>query len=823
MDISHYVGKDLLGWIYYNENYSHGDYSNTINRVCYVYPRYILEEDGLVPISPSDFPNLGSFEVRIQGGYSAEDIVEKLSHIVMVRINNAPEIDKTQQNNLYRLKYNPQYGEDVSDVWLEKFENDNFYQIIKIDCDYEEFEKIRKIDYFIEHIYSKYIIIQNHEGFYGPFDYFIENDSIELLGTDKHGYRIRHVAENKIKDNILIVGDKPDKGVELIGALYFDSVDSIGDNIDFISDDVLIESVVSVFDMHNHIGKSDICALKKSLMDDLYQNEYLDIDNARLSRLKNIVKSTDKSKEFLIRIAQYMMEDNKSKDYVIRLILDNRFEEIEERMGLFVEVREALGSLNKEKSELENKILELGNEVENAREYLVKEHENLVVEFNKEIFELEEKKNNLENEIGLLDKSVDLYNLNRELEEKIAIEESRIERIRHNKEELYKELQEGVDDFKNTGKLIGKKLREDGMRDFISTIKGLKNFDEDKEKEFVIAKFESKEELVDYVYYQMNQVYNHAISKNMIINLLVLFAQGFITNFTGLSGSGKTSTVINFVRALGLNEDNGRFVRVGIDPDIRSIRDLIGFYNPSSSEIVANNVRLMKLLENDLYPSIPKVILFDNANLSVPEHYLSTFLEYDPSHSNYINLGAGKEIKIADNLRIYTTLQDDHTSLELSDRYYDKTSTVEMSLNSKVFYQRPKEEYENRGVVSMESILKFGTEGEVSSELDSKLINILNCFKRFGFIISERTINKTKKYIASTTELMASNTIGLKYLPLELAVMQFIIPGKLICGTSKRLIENLLSETKNMPLLEERLNKIKTRLENFAVESSIGF
>lgn len=823
MDISYYEGKDLLGWIYYNENYSHGDYSNVINRVCYVYPRYILEEDGLVPIPPSDFPNLGSFEVRIQGGYSSEDIVDKLSHLVKVRINNAPEIDKNQQNNLYRLKYNPQYGEDVSDVWLEKFEGDSFYQIIKMDFDFEEFDKTRKIDFFLDDIYSKYIIIQNREGFYGPFDYFIENDSIELLGTSKHGYRIKHVETSAIEENILKVGDKLDKGVELVGAEYFDNIESIKDGIDFISDDVLIESVVSVFDDHNEVGKSDIRALKKSLMDDLYQNEYPEIDDARLARLKNLVRNSDKSEDFLVRIAQYMMEDNKSKDYVIRLILDNRFDEIEERMQLFVEVREALLDLNNKRDEAEKKLNELKNEVDNAHDYLAREHQNMIEEFESQINALEIKKRELEEKIGILDENADLVNLNNELKEKIAAEEARIEKIKENKEALYKELQEGMLDFQSTGKMMGKKLREDGMRDFLSTVQGLKNFDEDEPTPPTVAEFTSREELVYYIYYRMNQVYNHTISKNMIINLLALFASGFITNFTGLSGSGKTSTVINFARALGLSEDNGRFVRVNIDPDIRSIRDLIGFYNPQSSEMVANNVRLMRLLDEDKYPNLPKMVLLDNANLSVPEHYLSTFLEYDPNQLNYINLGAGKEIKITDNLRLYTTLQDDHTSLELSDRYYDKTSTVEVYLEPKVFYQRPKEEYGDRGVVSMDSIMEFGVKGDISSEVDAKLATFLSYFKRFGYRISGRTIEKTRNYIASTSELMYSNTIGSKFLPLELAIMQFIMPGKLIAGTSKRLIENLLSETKNMPLLEERLNKIKTRLENFAVESSVGF
>ena len=90
MSICDYVGKELLGWIYYNENYSHGEYSNSINRVCYVYPRFILSDGEVLPVNPEDFPQLGSFEVRIQGVFSSEEIVDKLTHLVSIRINFEP-------------------------------------------------------------------------------------------------------------------------------------------------------------------------------------------------------------------------------------------------------------------------------------------------------------------------------------------------------------------------------------------------------------------------------------------------------------------------------------------------------------------------------------------------------------------------------------------------------------------------------------------------------------------------------------------------------------------------------------------------------------
>ena len=72
MDFRQYIGKNILAWLSYNENYE--DSYGGVNRVCYVYPRILVKGVNYEPIDPDDFPKYGRIEVRIQGGDSAEDV-----------------------------------------------------------------------------------------------------------------------------------------------------------------------------------------------------------------------------------------------------------------------------------------------------------------------------------------------------------------------------------------------------------------------------------------------------------------------------------------------------------------------------------------------------------------------------------------------------------------------------------------------------------------------------------------------------------------------------------------------------------------------------
>ena len=824
MSICDYVGKELLGWIYYNENYSHGEYSNSINRVCYVYPRFILSDGEILPVNPDDFPQLGSFEVRIQGGFSAEEIVDKLSHLVSIRINFEPEVDTNQQNNFYRMKFNPSYGDESSEVWLERFKNDNFIQVINSEDSLETIIENRKLDYVLEKIYTDCIFIKARDGICGPFTYFVNDNTVELSAVGEYDYNLFIDEEFILNKFIFKVGDRAENGVFLTCKNFLDENKDKLKVQDFISDEMLIETVLSVFEREENINSADVNSLKKALLTSINNVTYPNASQDRVERFRSIIKQSEMGTDFLFKIATFLLKDDKLKDYVIRLILDNNFEEIEDRLTIFIEVREKISELEREKDALQDEVNKLSIDAKDSREFLIKENEDLAKELNEQIAakerELEERREELR-QIGYVN---DLASEKISLEESIQENKTELEKLKTIQGEVVTELKDSVDEYRNIGRVIAKDLRKDGIDDFMSTLKGLKNFESTEKKEFELASFKSKEDLVNYVYYMMNFEFNYNISRNMVANLLVLFGMSYITNINGKTGSGKTSMVSTFARALGLSEENGLFIKVNIDPDIRSSRDLIGFYNPISGELTANNKRLLDMMDKTCDADLPHIVLFDNANLSMPEHYMASFLEHEIGSSDYLNLGGGKEIQLKDNMRFFTTLQKDHTSLELTSRFYDKTATLEAKYESKNFYQKDLDDMSPRGVVQLSDILGLQAKHDnISPDIENRLANISNVFRRYGSPLSPRSIERSRKFISSITPLLKTNINEFKYLALEMAVLQFILPSRISTSINKRLIDGLLQEVKEMPKLEECLVAYKDMYDNFIEDISVSF
>lgn len=127
MDFKQYKGKNILAWLFYNPNYE--DPYGGVNRVCYVYPRVLIKGTDYDLVDSADFPKFGRIEVRIQGGDSAEDVYSNFGSLVNIRINGDP-YPNYDGNNMYSLKYNPQYGRASSEIWIETFSGKDFIKLL---------------------------------------------------------------------------------------------------------------------------------------------------------------------------------------------------------------------------------------------------------------------------------------------------------------------------------------------------------------------------------------------------------------------------------------------------------------------------------------------------------------------------------------------------------------------------------------------------------------------------------------------------------------------------------------------------------------------
>ena len=442
-----------------------------------------------------------------------------------------------------------------------------------------------------------------------------------------------------------------------------------------------------------------------------------------------------------------------------------------------------------------------------------------------EIDALKKKRDELDSEINSLVGIYDLATADSVLKQDISAREAQINELSQTRDSILKELKDGIEEFNNTGRVIGRALKEKGFNDILMTVRGTKNFEYIPYKDVSYANFESKDEIIDYILYKMNKVYNHRISRNGVINLLALFAQNFIVNFDGKTGSGKTSRATAFLNALGLNSQNNRFVRINVDPDVRSVRDLVGFYNPNTGEIVKNNRRLydlLEMMEKDT-EDVLSCVLFDNVNSSIPEHYLSGFIDKKINETMNISLGGGREFEIKPSLRILTTITDDHTGFILSDRFYDNSATSTQNYDGRSVYKLNNLEFEDRGAVSYSDIMTFNEKKSFSNDFEIKFNSLMSIFRKNGAYISSRSEEKARDYIESVQDMMDLTSPMQKFLPIELAISQFILPNLNLDKMNDRFFSGILNELKNMQLLESRFKDIKATKDRIDIESRLDF
>ena len=205
-----------------------------------------------------------------------------------------------------------------------------------------------------------------------------------------------------------------------------------------------------------------------------------------------------------------------------------------------------------------------------------------------------------------------------------------------------------------------------------------------------------KEEIVDYLC-EVIQEYRPSYDKNTIINIFICIAQGFLTVFSGLPGTGKTSMCNIVAHVMGLNKsktadtalgriNSSRYLDVSVERGWTSKRDFIGYYNPLTKKFDRNNSRLFDALNilhheaNGKKTNRPFIVLLDEANLSPMEYYWADFMNVcdDLNADSHIDLGEDYRFNIPDELRFVATINNDHTTEALSPRLLDRSWVIRL-------------------------------------------------------------------------------------------------------------------------------------------------
>lgn len=370
------------------------------------------------------------------------------------------------------------------------------------------------------------------------------------------------------------------------------------------------------------------------------------------------------------------------------------------------QVKQLNSRLATEKAKTDQKISKMNEEFLKAQEELSKK----LSEMNSA--SLEQDKSDLQKQIGELREELNLLETYKDINSEILLlrgrRSSMEEDVREKRtllENIEKMIQVQTGLLKNPGQLMESFATQQTLR-FLSN-GGLINrpeavFElEPIEKASIHVTGESRISYLSYLQQKINENRERPISYNETSNLMVSVMQNYLTVFNGMPGVGKTSTVNNFAKALGIagsNTNKANFLNVAVARGWTSSKDLLGNKNAIHSRYEEGRTgiyNMLKALENlaknpeegKFNQEMLNLILLDEANLSPMEHYWSDFLSLCDTfeQGRTMNLGGTDDayrLILPPSLRFIATINSDATVEPLSDRLIDRAAVITLENDS---------------------------------------------------------------------------------------------------------------------------------------------
>lgn len=842
MMISEYVGKTVVAWHYYNENYIGEDVNAPIRR-CYVYPKILKKTDtNFVAIQDceNEFPKRGRIEVKLTADLTADDLYAEVGEIVEIRMNREPECN-IESNNYYSLRLNRRLGKERSDIWIEKFSGKGFTQIVPVGSDWERILREHQL-YYSDTIYTNEIMLSYDNKLYGPFEYDRKEDCIALAGKKENKYFISEYNQEDLSNDIYLV-DNPETNakIRLLAKNVIQSPIDRQEKIDWIDDEKLIDYLSSILKRQKLNTKDEIRRFKDNINTLVEEDNEMYLDSTRKQRITKILSLPDERDKLVQMIVRTAMNDEDLNKEVARIICQEHFDYIQQNSPELNKYQEEIQILNQQKKALIGQIDQAKVNLEELAEQARLNQGEKIDEIKREIADLEENRNSLKENIESLISTINGIKDVKELERKKAelkkeaeqaltekeIRDKDLERTRKRQGDLEKQLKNIIDNFNDETKAVVSKLDKDFLNKVFREISGepyseVKLFDHN----LLYEQHLTGDDIINIVEKYLNEVASRNVSYNEVVNYLSCIGQGFITTFAGQPGTGKTSICSLIAKALGLAGENGnkRFIEISVERGWTSHKDFIGYYNPLTKQLEKSNAEVYDAFE-ELNQEVgqavtaPMLMLLDEANLSPIEHYWATFIkncDFDSTTERTISLGGNIKWRLPDNLRFLATVNFDHTTEELSPRFLDRSWVIilepmqldEDSLKIDLPVNAEK-------VVSFNDFISaFGSNQDV--EVDDNILmkwkNIKNIFKENNRMLSPRNVKMVLNYCRVASKYMKRDTPETRFAPLDYAVAQKILPTINGTGASlDELVKQLKEECSesNMPICSKILNRMQ--------------
>jgi hypothetical protein len=805
----HYEGKTIIAWFSYRRDYKN---KKGVNKVCYIYPRYIkvdgvyrsikdenigdneridmvIKKDGLVASNVWDeygFLVTVKFRVEPHRAYGPSTVVnENEDDDAEVELSSDDE-DDTSANvdggfvvSQVSVLYNPDYLNPH--VEIRKFREWGFVHVLETSGSFESLLRYRFIECSL-HPYTEELdaLIGCGDSFYGPFKTQYKDNKLTLSGRKEQGFLIGKYRREDVEPHYMPVSDAEnmkqvtllmDKSLQLLQAAQ--QVETI----DWITDKELVDELTRMFKKTNTSTPKKIIS---SIAEFASQLDVIDMDERRKERLENMLDRIQEQQTYLDGLITYIYENPQQLNTLIDFVVEHRFDIFENK--------------NHDIARLKTRLLELQSEVRSLNE-TKKTLEEQAAHFQAECTNISKTKALLEEQFAA----------------RLAEFADQSKALTHVLD--YRLLQ----DIVHAGNEPYHREPERGLGG------NAVSADQNQKAQDTGPRFNGLDggALIDIALNFMKTV-PREIEYNDMVNYLVCITQGFITTFAGEPGTGKTSLCSLLARSLGLG---GRFVDISVERGWMSHKDFIGYYNPLTKSMEKSNNRVFDALlrlSGETGDPAPFLILLDEANLSPIEHYWAAFLrlcDFDSFSSRSLDLGGTESWIVPPQLRFLATVNFDHTTEELSPRFLDRSWIITLksrdiadTLRSENHELAPGEP-DSKPLVSYATLRQaFGAvhDGETPPrDISDKWNVIQHIFRYYRLPIAMRNQKMVYDYCKTASQYMDTKKPETRLAPLDYAVSQKILP--IINGRGeqyRRLLLSLQKECEPLPLCHEHIERM---------------
>jgi MoxR-like ATPase len=852
-DVRDCIGKELIAYVDYKYD----------NKSCFPKPQILVSGYSLHSIPEEIFPNCGNIQLQLTGDTSSDRVKEEYGNPVVMKINSALELNYHYEGDVklsskYRGAFNPSFPSGKSNVEFSRLSthrlSNQLVQVVAVSATktfsrfFDDPVQLLNPDLLIE---TKAVVIEKQSAvgstFYGPFEATPTGPwgEYRLNALEKLDRKIVRLDTNGLLNlKPIVLTDCDDNPVAEF--IQFSSIEKalrsdISSVIDWMSDEDLLANAVKELDNLDTIevlSNKKLKELKRALLN-LVTQDGTNFSEERITRLGKLLASNDSMDELPLAVSEALKENLKPEE-IVREALDNPvlLNEVLANSKLISAAEKKCQDADVELIATKNKVVVASAELEdlNQKASLARlELNELDVEKNKRLEQLKHAAQN------------DLTNLDTEIEEKRSKLEVLDAEIKKKQEENEQEtarkvlLNSQVDEIFNRIdseiSVSSKILESEILRRIVATVSGAK-FNAPQSNE-VCPTFHcdsrcesfSSQEFVDYLYRKFSSKYGRNYSKNDIVNFYICLAQGYMTVFAGMPGSGKTSLCNLLADSLGLKNSSlqpKRFTEVNVEKGWTSVRDYIGYYNPLSKDFektdstVFDSISELAMEYRQNYQEVPPfIILLDEANLSPLEHYWSPFLracDTFQSRPASLPLGGDEIFYLPSQLRFVSTVNFDHTTEMLSPRFLDRSwvITLESNLIDSEYDVSPLEIEENakaEPVISYGTLMRvFGPSDNVTvdDDLKRRFDDLLAVCKDNGVNVSHRAQQMMWNYVCTAAVLMDTDARDLAYAPLDYAFSQKVLPqfnGPV--EYYEELLDILTEKCSLMPLSNAKIKKMK--------------